>query len=54
MLSVPGSHESNRNFCDGISRRSALKIGSLGLTGLSLPQLLQAEAAQGQEEGGRK
>ena len=47
MLSVPGSHESNRNFCDGISRRSALKIGSLGLTGLSLPQLLQAEAAQG-------
>ena len=34
-------------LCDGISRRSFLQIGSLALGGLSLPQLLQAEAASG-------
>ena len=31
-------------FCDGHSRRSFLKIGSLGLGGLSLPSLLQTQA----------
>ncbi len=34
-------------FCDGVSRRNFLKIGALGLGGLSLPQLLQAEAQSG-------
>src|SRR5688572_4539878 len=34
-------------FCDGVSRRNFLKIGALGLGGLALPQLLQAEAASG-------
>ena len=34
-------------FCDGVSRRNFLKIGALGLGGLSLPQLLQAEALSG-------
>lgn len=39
-------------FCDGLARRSFLKIGALGLGstaigGLSLPQLLRAEDAQG-------
>jgi len=38
---------SGRNFCDGVSRRNFLKIGALGLGGLSLPQLLQAEAQSG-------
>jgi hypothetical protein len=33
-----------QTFCDGVSRRSFLRIGSLGLAGLSLPQLLRAEA----------
>lgn len=33
--------------CDGISRRSFLTIGSLGLSGLSLPNLLRAEAIAG-------
>ena len=33
-------------YCDGLSRRSFLRIGGLGLAGLGLPQLLQAEAAQ--------
>ena len=34
-------------FCDGLSRRNFLKIGALGLGGLTLPQLLQAENASG-------
>ena len=33
--------------CDGISRRSMLKLGALGLGGLTLPGLLRAEAAAG-------
>ena len=45
MLSVHGSH-SRHGFCDGRSRRDFLKIGGLAMGGLSLPQLLQAEAAQ--------
>src|SRR5215216_2353872 len=44
MLNILG--ESNR-FCDGVSRRNFLRIGALGLGGLALPQLLQAEAASG-------
>ena len=31
--------------CDGVSRRSFLKVGGMAMGGLSLPQLLQAEAA---------
>jgi hypothetical protein len=34
-------------FCDGISRRSFLKMGALGFGGLSLRQLLAAEAQAG-------
>ena len=33
--------------CDGVSRRSFLKIGGLAMGGLSLPQLLEAEASAG-------
>src|SRR3954449_8363511 len=44
MLNILG--ESNR-FCDGVSRRNFLRIGALGLGGLALPQLLQAEAKSG-------
>ena len=36
-------------FCDGMTRRSFLKIGGLAMGGLSLPQLLQAEAASGRK-----
>jgi hypothetical protein len=35
-----------RRHCDGITRRDALRIGALGLGGLTLPQLLALEAAQ--------
>ena len=36
-----------RRFCDRIGRRDFLSIGSLALGGLTLPQLLKAEAASG-------
>ncbi|MBC8354996.1 MAG: DUF1501 domain-containing protein [Planctomycetes bacterium] len=35
------------SFCDGVSRRNFLRIGSLGFGGLSLANLLKAEAALG-------
>lgn len=43
MLEIQG-----RKFrlCDGVSRRSFLKIGALGLGGLTLPALLEARRAQ--------
>jgi hypothetical protein len=43
MLTIQGSAF---RLCDGISRRSFLAIGSLGLAGLSLPQLLHARERQ--------
>ncbi len=48
MLSIPGHA---RQFCDGVSRRNFLRIGALGMGGLTLPQLLQAEAASGLSSG---
>src|SRR2546425_9422677 len=47
MLTVFAKTASSRRYCDGISRRNFLRIGALGLGGLALPQLLQAEAASG-------
>lgn len=44
MLTIYGQ---KHRFCDGITRRNFLKIGALGLGGLTLPQLLQAEARSG-------
>lgn len=44
MLTINGS---GFRLCDGLSRRSFLQIGGLAMGGLSLPQLLQAEAASG-------
>jgi hypothetical protein len=45
MLTIYGNR--TPRFCDGVSRRNFLKIGALGLGGLALPQLLQAESAAG-------
>ena len=45
MLTIRG-RQSGR-FCDGVSRRDFLKIGGLALGGLSLPQILAAEAHAG-------
>ncbi|MFP6577064.1 MAG: DUF1501 domain-containing protein [Pirellulaceae bacterium] len=44
MLTLWGK---KRRFCDRVGRRDFLSIGSLALGGLTLPQLLQAEAAAG-------
>ena len=46
MLTLYAKGSSSR-FCDGVSRRNFLKIGALGLGGLSLPQLLRAESQSG-------
>jgi hypothetical protein len=45
MLTIFG--EKQNGFCDGISRRSFLKIGGLVMGGLALPDILRAEASQG-------
>jgi len=44
MLTITGSPQ---HLCDGVSRRDALRIGMLGLGGLTLPGLLRAERTQG-------
>ena len=44
MLDILGSRS---RYCDGLSRRSFLKVGAFGLGGLTLPQLLRCEAAAG-------
>jgi len=46
MLTIYGKSDSNDRFCDGLSRRNFLKVGSLGL-GLSLAELLALEAKAG-------
>lgn len=45
MFTIDG--KSCNRFCDGLPRRNFLKIGALGLGGLSMTQLLRAEAANG-------
>lgn len=44
MLNLLGR---SSRYCDGVNRRTFLKIGGLAMGGLSLPQILQAEATQG-------
>ena len=46
MLTVFGPRT---RYCDGVSRRSFLKVGALGVGGLTLPQLMRAEAAGGKK-----
>ncbi|HTE19236.1 MAG TPA: DUF1501 domain-containing protein, partial [Armatimonadota bacterium] len=45
MLTIFG--ESRRGFCDGLTRRDFLRIGGLALGGLSLPEIVAAEARAG-------
>jgi hypothetical protein len=44
MLTIEGPGHS---FCDGVTRRSFLTIGGLAMGGLSLPDILRAEARAG-------
>ena len=45
MLTIQG--QPTGRFCDGVTRRDFLKIGGLAMGGLSLPQILRAEAQSG-------
>jgi hypothetical protein len=45
-------HDGGTPLCDGLTRREWLRIGSLGLCGLSLPALLQARRAEATSSGG--
>jgi len=45
MLTILG--KKTGRFCDGVSRRAFLQIGALSLGGMSLPEILRAEAASG-------
>src|SRR5215213_6349108 len=49
MLTILGEKQ---RYCDGVSRRSFMKIGGLALGGLALPDLLRATAQAG-ESGAR-
>ncbi|MDA1214655.1 MAG: DUF1501 domain-containing protein, partial [Planctomycetota bacterium] len=44
MIPILGS---KHRLCDGMTRRTALQIGALGMGGISLPRLLRAEQAAG-------
>ena len=44
MLRIRGPKS---NYCDGINRRAWMQIGTLGLNGLTLPEILRAEANPG-------
>src|SRR4051812_36212537 len=41
MLTIPGARQ---QLCDGLSRRDFLRVGTLGVGGLTLAQLLQLRA----------
>ena len=47
MLTLLDNRQRKREFCDGISRRNFLRIGGLALGGLTLPEILRAEAQSG-------
>jgi hypothetical protein len=47
MLTILGQGRQGQRFCDGLTRRNFLRIGGLGMAGLTLPQLLAAEAQSG-------
>ncbi|MCH9789836.1 MAG: DUF1501 domain-containing protein, partial [Planctomycetes bacterium] len=50
MLTLFGKGNTPSSFCDGVSRRNFLQIGSLGMSGLTLPRILQAESKPGNKK----
>lgn len=52
MLTVLSGRPAGRSpFCDGLTRRDLLRIGTLAVGGLSLPEILRAERAAGIRNG---
>ncbi|MFK7817311.1 MAG: DUF1501 domain-containing protein, partial [Planctomycetaceae bacterium] len=51
MLVIPG--RPGRDMCDGVDRRELLRIGGSAAFGLSLPNLLRAEASASEGEEAR-
>ncbi len=52
MLTVLSSRASGpSSFCDGLTRRDLLRIGTLSVGGLTLPEILRAEQAAGISKG---
>ncbi len=53
MLTILGPRPAGRagRFCDGVSRRTFMKIGGLAMGGLALPEVLKAEQAAGKKSG---
>ena len=53
MLTIAGPQHSTRDFCDRVSRRDCLRIGTLAalgsLGGWTLPDILRAESASGRK-----
>lgn len=47
MLTIPGKRS---RYCDGMSRRSWMQIGSLALGGMALPDILRAETQNGGQQ----
>jgi hypothetical protein len=47
MLTILGPRDRKATHCDGMARRDFLKIGGMVMGGLTLPQLLAAEAQAG-------
>ena len=47
MLTIYGRQSKKSGYCDGVNRRDFLRIGGLVMGGLTLPQLLSAEAQAG-------
>jgi len=41
---------SGLRLCDGVSRRQCLRVGSLALGGITLPELLSAQGRQSAHE----
>lgn len=50
MLSFLGG---SQRYCDGLSRRGFLKVGALGVGGITLASLLRAEAIAGEKATGK-
>lgn len=50
MLTIYGQ---GSRMCDGMSRRNFIQIGALGMGGLTMPQLLQAEKQSGLGKSGK-